>query len=94
MDAEPVDPGELAAAAHLRRLRESLALLRDVSSTSELVDRAAVAVCHLGFDRAIVSRVQGGVWVARAVHVSGDPHWAAEILRRVVWIDARVVPCA
>lgn len=72
---------ELAAAALLRRVRESLMLLRDASSTVELTERAAAAVCHLGFDRAIVSRVHGGVWVARAVHVDGDPHWAAQILR-------------
>lgn len=71
---------ELATAALLRRLRESLALLRDATSTADLTERAVAAACHLGFDRAIVSRVRGGLWVARAVHVSGDPTWAAQIL--------------
>lgn len=76
---ERPDPDD-SAAAHLRRLRDSLAMLRDATSTADLVDRAVAAACTLGFDRAIVSRVHSGLWVARAVHVDGDPHWAAQIL--------------
>lgn len=63
------------------RVRETLALLADVQSTAELIDQAVIAVCHLGFDRAIVSRVENDLWVAQSVYVGRDVRWAEEILR-------------
>jgi DNA-binding CsgD family transcriptional regulator len=63
------------------RVRETLALLQDVQSTTELIDQAVIAVCHLGFDRAIVSRVENDLWVAQSVFVGRDVRWAEEILR-------------
>jgi DNA-binding CsgD family transcriptional regulator len=63
------------------RVRETLALLQDVQSTSELIDQAVVAVCQLGFDRAILSRVENDLWVAESVYVGRDVRWAEEILR-------------
>lgn len=63
------------------RVRSALALLRDVESTNELVDQAVVAVCQLGFDRAIVSRVDNELWVAQSVYVGRDAKWAEEILQ-------------
>ncbi len=62
-------------------VREVLALLRDIESSSELIDQAVVAVCQLGFDRAIVSRVENNLWVAQSVYVGRDVRWAEEILR-------------
>jgi len=62
------------------RVREMLALLREVDSTTELVDQAVIAVCQLGFDRAIVSRVENSLWVAQSVYVGRDVRWAEEIL--------------
>lgn len=63
------------------RVRSALALLRDVASTNELVDQAVVAICHLGFDRAIVSRIENDLWVAQSVHIGRDAKWAEEILQ-------------
>lgn len=63
------------------RVRSALALLRDVESTNELVDQAVVAICQLGFDRAIVSRVDNELWVAQSVYVGRDAKWAEEILQ-------------
>jgi DNA-binding CsgD family transcriptional regulator len=63
------------------RVRSALALLRDVESTDELVDQAVVAICQLGFDRAIVSRVDNDLWVAQSVHIGRDAKWAKEILQ-------------
>ncbi|MGQ0466993.1 MAG: LuxR C-terminal-related transcriptional regulator [Sporichthyaceae bacterium] len=62
------------------RVRETLALLRDIESSAELIDQAVVAVCELGFDRAIVSRVENNLWVAQSVYVGRDVRWAQEIL--------------
>ncbi|MGQ0842704.1 MAG: LuxR C-terminal-related transcriptional regulator [Sporichthyaceae bacterium] len=63
------------------RVRETLALLRDVGSSAELVDAAVVAICELGFDRAIVSRVENDLWIAESVYVGRDVRWAEEILQ-------------
>ncbi len=62
------------------RAREALAQLRRIDATAALVNEAAVAVCNLGFDRAIVSRIEAGHWVPEAVYVGRDAKWAQEIL--------------
>jgi DNA-binding CsgD family transcriptional regulator len=62
-------------------VQESLARLSGISCVSTLIDRAPEEVCHLGFDRAIISRVHGSSWVPEAVHVVDDPEWAQEILQ-------------
>jgi DNA-binding CsgD family transcriptional regulator len=79
---EPVSASEPpdAGLAQLRRLRESLAMLRDATSTADLVQRAVGAACTRDTIARSKPRVQGGLWVARSVHVDGDPHWAAQIL--------------
>ena len=67
--------------AALSRVQESLARLSGISSVSTLIDRAPDEVCRLGFDRAIISRVHGSLWVPETVHIVGDPEWAQEILQ-------------
>jgi DNA-binding CsgD family transcriptional regulator len=66
--------------AAFARARDALAQLRHIDATVALVNEAAVAVCNLGFDRAIVSRVEAGRWVPEAVYVGRDAKWAEEIL--------------
>lgn len=66
--------------AALARVREALAALRRIDATAALVNEAAVAVCSLGFDRAIVSRIDHGRWLPEAVYVGRDARWAEEIL--------------
>ncbi len=67
--------------AALSRVQESLARLSGTASVSALIDRAPEEMCRLGFDRAIISRVHGSLWVPEAVHIVGDPEWAQEILQ-------------
>ena len=62
------------------RVREALADLRDCDSTSALIDRASAAACSVGFDRAIVSRIEESAWMTERVWVDRDPTWAKEIL--------------
>lgn len=64
----------------VRLVRETLADLRDVETVDGLITAGAEAVCRLGFDRSIVSRVENNTWMTEAVHLEGDSEWAAEIL--------------
>lgn len=63
-----------------RRLGEVLERLESAPSTvAELVSLGPQLTRHLGFDRAIMSRVEDGVWTSEAVFVADDPQWADEI---------------
>src|SRR3954462_15730265 len=66
--------------AALARVREALGALRRIDAPATLVNEAAVAVCSLGFDRAIVSRIDHGRWLPETVYVGRDARWAEEIL--------------
>lgn len=63
-----------------RRLGEVLERLEAAPfSVAELVTLGPQLTRYLGFDRAIVSRIEDGVWISEAVFVADDPHWADEI---------------
>ncbi|TWG97755.1 LuxR family GAF modulated transcriptional regulator [Nocardioides sp. J9] len=65
----------------LAQVRETLIELRDIDSVDGLMSAGAEALCRLGFDRALVSRVEQNTWLTEAVHlVDDDPEWAAAIL--------------
>ncbi|HZZ51247.1 MAG TPA: LuxR C-terminal-related transcriptional regulator [Pseudonocardia sp.] len=57
-----------------------MAQLGGCGTTEELLDRAATAVCSIGYDRAIVSRVDGSSWIPEKVWIGRDRRWAEEIL--------------
>lgn len=59
----------------------ALARLGEANSVSALVDRVLPAVCELGFDRAILSSVQGRFWMTQAMCIPEDSEWASEIAR-------------
>jgi DNA-binding CsgD family transcriptional regulator len=65
----------------LAGVHEALGRLHEINSVSQLIDRVPEEACRLGFDRAMISRVHGSMWVPEAVYVEGDPAWAQEILR-------------
>jgi DNA-binding CsgD family transcriptional regulator len=44
-------------------------------SVAELTEVAPELVCRLGFDRALISRVDGSVWQPKAMYVAHDPSW-------------------
>jgi DNA-binding CsgD family transcriptional regulator len=62
------------------RVRDAVRGLGQFDSTEALLDPAVAAVCALGFDRAILSRVEDAEWVPERVHVARDTGWAKEIL--------------
>ena len=73
----------LARAANApRRLGEVLGRLESApSNVADLIKLGPQLTQHLGFDRAIFSRVLDGVWTSEVVFVVDDPKWAEEINR-------------
>lgn len=64
----------------LDRLHGALDLLTAPTSMEQLLEPAVLAVTELGFDRAILSKVEDSHWLAERVHIGRDPDWAREIL--------------
>lgn len=80
MTALPESP-ELILSSHeddlragmLRQVRQSLEELSALSTVAQLVDRAPAALCRVGFDRAMISRVVDSEWVVERFHSEIDP---------------------
>ena len=51
-------------------------------SVRGLVEMAPGLIGELGFDRAIISRIDEGVWIPELVFVANDPQWA-QVINRV-----------
>lgn len=66
--------------ALFHKVRDGLNMLSDITTTAALVARVPSAVCSLGFDRAIISRVEDSLWIPESVAVERDPGWADAIL--------------
>lgn len=64
----------------VRVASQALARLQDVTAVPRVIQIGAETVCGLGFDRAIVSRLNESTWVTESVYVDGDSEWAAEIV--------------
>ncbi|MFE5506667.1 LuxR C-terminal-related transcriptional regulator [Amycolatopsis japonica] len=69
-----------AGAGLLDRVRGALAEVRDVTGVEELLTRAPEACCSLGFDRALVSRVEDSVWKLHTMCIIRDPRMAEEMV--------------
>jgi len=61
--------------------QHALVRLADATSVRALISRALPAVCELGFDRTILSKVRGGFWTTLAMYIPKDPQWASEIVQ-------------
>lgn len=62
------------------RVRDALAILREPESTAALVEQTVMATCVLGFDRAILSRIEDSAWIPEKVWIERDPKWGEEVL--------------
>jgi DNA-binding CsgD family transcriptional regulator len=60
--------------------RIALSRLKNCSTVSELFDIVPEAVCGLGFDRSIISRIDDARWMPEGLLVAGDLEWSEEIL--------------
>jgi len=63
----------------LRRVRRALDDLSALTTVEQLVDRAPVALCKVGFDRAMISRVHDSEWVVERFYSASDPEGSALI---------------
>lgn len=83
-DSTPIQISDLsrldsAQASTLRRVSRALDDLRALSTVEALVERAPNALCKVGFDRTMISRVVESDWVVERFHSAVDPVGAAEI---------------
>lgn len=63
----------------LDRVQTALDRLRDSPTLAELMDLAVRELCACGFDRTMISQVDGNHVVPRIVHIPADPAWAHEL---------------
>src|SRR3954452_23342201 len=59
---ETIDPARLE---RLNLLWHVIAELRDVADVTRLIDMAPTALCRLGFERAMISRVENSTWLVQ-----------------------------
>lgn len=64
----------------IKLAREALESIQHLETVEQIFKAGAKAVCDLGFDRAIVSRLEESMWTTEVIHVAGDEAWADEIL--------------
>lgn len=76
---DQVDRRDHSPAGTIRRVSRALDDLRALTTIDQLVQRAPVALCRVGFDRAMISRVVDSDWVVERFHSEVDPAEAAEI---------------
>jgi DNA-binding CsgD family transcriptional regulator len=63
----------------LSRVHAALGRLRGVASVDQLMDLAPAELCRCGFDRVMISRIQGSHAVPQVIHIPADPDWALEL---------------
>lgn len=63
----------------LDRVQEALARLRDAATLVELMRLAGTELCACGFDRTMISQVDGKHVVPRIVQIPANPTWAQEL---------------
>jgi DNA-binding CsgD family transcriptional regulator len=73
-----------------RRINEALAAVRDGTSVAQILRTAPAQLCSAaGFDRALISRVDGSAWLPVHWHAAGDG--AANSEFGEFMLDARIV---
>lgn len=60
-------------ASAFNRVRDALRRLQSVTTADQLFDRGAEAICSLGFDHGLVSRIDDGNWVIESTCGPDDP---------------------
>jgi DNA-binding CsgD family transcriptional regulator len=70
---------ELKRSEVLRRMTRALDDLGALTTVEQLVEHVPAALCRVGFDRAMVSRIEDARWVVQRFHSEVDPDGAAEI---------------
>lgn len=61
-------------------------------SVATIVEIVPRLVCELGFDRALLSRVDDGLWTSTSAYIVDDPEWAERINEAGSTVPERLVP--
>jgi DNA-binding CsgD family transcriptional regulator len=73
--------GMASMRAPVNGMSSLLRVMRSFSSMSDLLDKAPREIHRVGLSRVLLSRVEGGHWVARSGSVDGNPGLASELVR-------------
>jgi LuxR family transcriptional regulator, regulator of acetate metabolism len=64
------------------RIRESMARLRPLATRAQVIGQAPREVCaSCGFSRALLSRIQGSLWIPEVLHAHDPPEDFLEFIR-------------
>lgn len=62
--------------------QEGLERLRNVNDPQTLLDRVTRELCtSCGFERGVLSRIDGSEWILSGAHFTGDESWAEDFVR-------------
>lgn len=64
----------------IARVQAAIGRLRSVGKLDQLTQIAPAELCNCGFDRAMLSRLDGSIASIEAIHSVNDPGWAAGML--------------
>jgi len=63
-------------------VHEALERLRNIASPSALLERVTREICgSCGFERGVLSKIEGSDWILAAAHFEEHDDWAAEFVR-------------
>ncbi|MCW2997915.1 MAG: LuxR family transcriptional regulator [Solirubrobacterales bacterium] len=74
----------------LARVHAALARLRGVGSVDQLIDLALAELCRCGFDRVMLTRIDGSRAVPQAIHVAGDTGLGRELRELAATLDVEL----
>ena len=90
-----VGAGPSGNGSPVRRIRDRLHALDAAGSLEELLDQTPVVAAGLGFNRVLLSRIEGSTWRPERLYIRGDARWAEQILealsREPVVLDTSVL---
>ncbi|WP_372788630.1 LuxR C-terminal-related transcriptional regulator [Paraconexibacter sp.] len=75
------DEGQARRLRGFAAVNAALARLRSIGDVEQMLTRLPVEVARCGFDRVMLTTMNGAVGTVHGCHIEGDPEWAAEIVR-------------
>ncbi|WP_354700596.1 HTH-type transcriptional regulator MalT [Paraconexibacter sp. AEG42_29] len=71
--------GNRARTQALARVHSGLGRLRGLGTVEELMELGPTELCRCGFDRAMISRIDGSHVIPQVMHIPEDPDWAYDL---------------
>lgn len=80
------------SASMVANVQQALARFRPLQPVPDLIEAAPAAVCSLGFDRALFSRLEESMWIPETGEIDCDREWADLILQTAKENPQRLIP--